>query len=284
MEEQRADKSTQEEDLILDSLRDKFSDFYSLRKTDSARAAEVLGELGASEQADHEIIVELAAPKPIWLPERFLDAHTLVVRALEVLDRNATRKIKAPRLGPLGVVLRFFVELVTRFIVRSHLRTLTDELGHLYARREANCLSDDPARPLLRRGRQDIAKIAPGFKRNPLGLPTFLLTGAVLSTVLSWAQNAFDVFGGSSTAKIVATALLFLVAFTASWVILRGAAVARRRIGLTVKGPLGALYETIGRAGDPPTDQSGAFAVIAIVLTLAALLIVPIGLALTVLG
>jgi len=272
------------DDLTLDSLRSKFSDFYSLRNTDSARADEVLGELGASSEADREIILELAAPKPIWLPDRFLEAHALVVRALEVLDRNATRKVKGPRLGPLSPIVRFFVELVTRFIVRSHLRTITDELGHLYARREANCMPDDPARTLLRRGRQDMAKIAPGFKRNPLGLPTFLLTGAVLSSLISWLQSAFGVFGSSSTATIIATAALFLFAFLASWVILRGAAVAHRRIGLTIETPLDALYETIGRAGTAPSNQSGLFAVVAIILTLAAVLVVPVGLALTVMG
>ena len=273
-----------QDDLTLDALRSKFSDFYSLRNTDSVKADAVLGELGASDEADRQIILELAAPKPIWLPDRFLEAHVLVVRALEVLDRNATRKIKGPRLGPLSPIVRFFVELVTRFIVRSHLRTVTDELGHLYSRREANCLTGDPVRILLRRGRQDIARIAPGFKRNPLGLPTFILTGAVLSTGISWLQNAFNVFGSSSTGTIVATAALFLFAFLASWIILRGAAVAHRRIGLTIETPLEALYETIGRAGDPPQNQSGTFAVIAIILTLAAVLIVPIGLALTVLG
>ena len=47
---------------------------------------------------------------------------------------------------------------------------------------------------------------------------------------------------------------------------------------LTVDEPLTALYEAIGRAGRPPQDAAGAFAVISIVLTLLALLIVPIGL------
>jgi hypothetical protein len=271
------------DDLKLDAIRRKFGDFYSLRHTDTARADAVLADLGASDEADRDIVLELAAPKPLWRPERFLDAHTLFVRALEVLDRNATRKIRTPRIGPLGVVARFFIELVARFIVRSHLRTVTDETGRLYARREANSMPDDPARPLLRRARQDIAEIEPGFKRNPLGLPTFLLTGAVLSTILSWIQNVFGVFGTDSTTTIIATACLFLVAFLAAIIIVRGAAVAHRRIELTVSEPLAALYETIGRAGDPPNDQAGAFAVIAIVLTIVALLVVPIGLAFTVL-
>ena len=66
-------------------------------------------------------------------------------------------------------------------------------------------------------------------------------------------------------------------------IIVRGAAVAHRRIQLTVEEPLAALYETTGRAGDPPNDQAGAFAIIAIILTIVALLVVPIGLAFTVL-
>jgi hypothetical protein len=270
-------------DLALDELRGKFKDFYALRNTDSAKADTVLNELGASSEGDHQILLELAAPKPLWLPDRFLEAHTLVVRSLEVLDRNATHKIKAPPLGPLGVVVRFFIELVTRFIVRNHLRTLTTELGHLYARREANCMPGDAARPVLRRARQDITKIAPSFKKNPLGLPTFLLTGAVLSSLLSWLQSGFGLFTGSSTATVIASAAVFLVAAFASWVIIRGAATAHRRITLTTDRPMTALYETIGRCGTPPQDAAGAFAIISIVLTLLALLIVPIGLALTVL-
>jgi hypothetical protein len=273
-----------QDDLTLDHLRSKFTDFYSLRNTDTEKADAVLGELGASDEADRQIILELAAPKPLWLPDRFLEAHTLVVRSLEVLDRNATHRIKSPPLGPLGPVVRFFIELVTRFIVRNHLRTVTEELGHLYARREANCMPDDEARPPLRRARQDIAKIAPSFKKNPLGLPTFLLTGAVLSSLVSWLQSGFGLFSSSSTATVIATIAVFLVAASASWVIVRGAATAHRRIGLTVDGPLAAVYETIGRAGQPPQDAAGAFAIISIVLTLLALLIVPIGLALTILS
>jgi len=46
-----------QDDLTLDSLRTKFRDFYSLRNTDSARADAVLGELGASDQAELALTV-----------------------------------------------------------------------------------------------------------------------------------------------------------------------------------------------------------------------------------
>jgi hypothetical protein len=48
---------------------------------------------------------------------------------------------------------------------------------------------------------------------------------------------------------------LFLVLTAASWVILRDAAVARRRIVLTTEKPFDALYETIGRCGGPPATR-----------------------------
>ena len=97
-------------------------------------------------------------------------------------------------------------------------------------------------------------------------------------------QDAFGRFGSSSIFEVVATAVLFVVAIAASWVILRGAAVAHRRIQLTTHRPLEALYETIGRAGRPPRDQAGLFAVLSILLTLLSLLVIPIGLTITVLS
>ena len=62
-----------------------------------------------------------------------------------------------------------------------------------------------------------------------------------------------------------------------AWVILRGAAVARRRIKLTVERPTQALWETIGRAGSPPQDQARAFALYGIILTAVSWLVVPAG-------
>jgi hypothetical protein len=268
--------------LALDDIRKRFSDFYSLRHTDSHAADAVLNDLGASDEADRQIILELAAPKPVWKPGRLLEAHALVVRGLEVLDRNATRRVPVPRVGPLAPVLRFVIELVTRFIVRSYLRSVTVALHRLYVRREANCLPGDMDRPLLRKARIDMDRLIPGFKRNPLGIPTFLLGGAALSTILSWLQDAFGLFGSSSVATLIATGVLFLVALVASWGILRGAAVAHRRVALTIEQPLKALYETIGRAGRPPRDQAGVFAIVSISLLVLGLLVIPLGLALTV--
>ena len=53
---------------------------------------------------------------------------------------------------------------------------------------------------------------------------------------------------------------------------------ARRRIVLTTERPFEALYETIGRCGDPPKDQSRQFALIAMILLAVGWILVPVGL------
>lgn len=269
--------------LLLDDLGDRLGGFYALRNSDSAEAQATLDMLGASSEVDRQILLELAAPRPLWRPDRFLDAHTLVVRSLEVLDRNGTRKPPVPPVGPLKPVVGHVVEIAAKFIVRSHLRTLTDSMHKLYVRREANCTPDeDDSRRLLRRGRVDIERVMPGFKRNPLAIPGVLLGGAFLSTIFGVLQDTVGLFGGSGWERIAATAVMFLLAVIAAYAILRGAAVAHHRIKMTTDQPVAALYDTIGRAGNPPNDRAGTFAIVAVVLMTLAFLVVPIGLALTV--
>lgn len=269
-----------EPSLILDDLGTRLNDFYSLRKTSSNEADETLHALGANDEVDRQILLELAAPKPLFLPHRFLQAHTLMIRSLEVLDRNGTRKPPLPKIGPLRAILGYLIEIAAKFVVRSHLRSLTDNIHKLYVRREANSLPADPSRALLTRGREDLERMSPAFKRNPLAIPGFLLGGAVLSSVLGLVGSALDSFTKGGLASIIATALFVLIAILGAYVVLKGAAVAHRRIDMTTDKPAAALYETIGRAGKPPNDKSGTFAVISIILLSVAVLLVPIGFAL----
>lgn len=268
--------------LLLDDWGERLSDFYALRKTSSEEADQTLGALGANDEVDRQILLELGAPKPLFRPDRFLQAHTLMVRSLEVLDRNGTRNPPLPSLGPLKPVVKYLVEVATKYVVRSHLRSVTDNVHELYVRREANCLPDDSSRGLLRRGRADMERIMPGFKRNPLALPGFILGGAFLSTILGLVQDTVGLFGGSALNRTIATVIFVLVAFLGAYVLVKGAAVAHRRIDMTTDKPVAALYETIGRAGKPPSDQSGTFAIISIILLTTALLLIPVGFALTV--
>ncbi len=171
----------------------------------------------------------------------------------------------------------FFVQQVAHFIVRTHQANVADQMYHLYARREANADRSDPARRMLMRARMEMERLLPGFKRNALGVSAFVLGGAVLSTLLRWAQVALTAALADLWGKILATVLLGLLIVGLAWIILRGAAVARRRIQLTLDGPIHALWETIGRCGEPPTDPSRTFALIAIILALLPWLLIPIG-------
>jgi hypothetical protein len=265
--------------LVLDELAERLERFRIFRKTDSAEADRVLEEIGATGAVDRQIVLELSSTRPLAYPDRFCEAHAMAMRSLEVLDRNGGRGVKLRGLGPFGVVAAPLVQLVARFIVRNHQSGVVDAIRHLYARRESSCLWGDPARPMLSRARIHAERVAAGYKRNPLGLPGVLIVGAG-AAVTSLGRAVIDAISPTRTFVIAATIVAFALFGAASWVILRGAAVARRRIKLTVERPVAALWETIGRCGNPPRDQSREFALYAILLTALGWILVPIGVAL----
>ena len=267
-----------EPNLVLDEIEERFSAFQLVRKSDVTAKGEVLTELGATSDVDADIILELSSTWP-GHPERFDNAHMLVVRSLEVLDRNGARgvKTKAP-IGPLNHVAGFLVQLVTRFIVRQHLKRQVQHIHWLYVRREANTDLDNGFRNKLRRARIEAERLVPTFNTNPLGVPTFIFGGAVLSWLLGSLQV---LIAGLNTWywQALAAVLVSLVAASASWIVVRGAATARHRIRLTTERPIQALYETIGRCGEPPRDDSIVFIVVALVLGVLAAIALPVGLA-----
>lgn len=264
--------------LILDDLDEKFEAFQAFRKSDDEAAEAILQGLGASDAVDRDIVLELSAPRPLGHPERFEAAHRLAIRALEVLDRNGGRAIKVRGLGPIGPVAAFLAQQVAQFIVRSHQSSVAGKMLDLYERREANAAPDDPAKVMLTRARLQMRRLAPGFKRNALGVPLFVVGGALASTILSLLQRVAVSALSNVVGRIIATIVIGAVMAGVAWVILRGAAVARRRIHLTLDRPIEALWQTIGRCGDPPKDPSRAFALIAIILALLPWVLIPTGL------
>jgi len=276
-----SDAPVDERNLVLDEIEERFEAFNAFRKSDGESADAILNDLGATDSVDRDIILELSAKRPLGHPERFNEAHSMAIRSLEVLDRNGARGVKVRGLGPAAPIVAWFVQLVTRFIVRNHQRTLIDNVRRLYARREANCLPDDPARRDLHRARLHANIVSEGFRRNPLGVPTFLIGGAAFSTVIGSVQRAIVNSIDSRWVRLLIAGALFVLLAAASWVILRGAAVARRRIALTTDPPFKALYETIGRCGNPPRDQARAFALYSLILLAAGWLVIPIGVALS---
>ena len=99
----------------------------------------------------------------------------------------------------------------------------------------------------------------------------------MLSGLASGLRLVTDAALGSRLAAGLAVATAFVVLGALSWMILRGAAVAHHRIRITTDAPVRALWETIGRCGNPPEDDAQTFAVYAIILTVVGWLLIPLG-------
>jgi hypothetical protein len=66
-----------------------------------------------------------------------------------------------------------------------------------------------------------------------------------------------------------------LVVVGGSWIILRGAAMASRRIRLSTRPALEDVWRAVGHCGSPPRDKSRRFAIVAISLTVGAWIVLP---------
>jgi hypothetical protein len=262
--------------LLLDDLAAQLNRFKLLPGGSEADAERVLAGLTPASVREREATKELADRQILAHAERFEDAHHLLVKALEVFDRHGWRAPRLPRwLGPLRPLAVVGVEQVTRVIVRSYSRTVSNSLRRLYARREAQCHFDQPERRLLARARIAMTRLAPDFGGAGGGLPRFLVGGAVLSGLLSAARQVGGLSSGDALAWF-GLGLVAVVVFAAvAWIILQGAAVAHRRARLILHEPLEALWETIGAAGEPPRDDSMTFATVGILLTALAWFVTP---------
>ena len=189
---------TGERPLVLDELSKQFEQFRVLRRGADTDATErLLNQLGAQDPVEAQIVLELSAQRPLGHPERFSEAHILAMRSLEVLDRNGARVPPVPRVGPLKPLAEFGVQLVTRFIVRNYQADVSDAIRNLYTRRLSWYPSDDPSRMQMLRARLDAERVATTYKGNPIGVPTFLLGGAVISGAASGLRLVVDAAFGS---------------------------------------------------------------------------------------
>ena len=197
------------------------------------------------------------------------------MRSLEVLDRNGARGAKLDYVGPAEPFAQFAVQFFTRLIVRNYESDVIDAIRNLYTRRLAWCAPIDPHRHVLAQARLDAVRATPTYKRNAIGIPAFLLGGAAVSTSVGLLRALFDWALASRLAVVITSLVLVGVILFTAWAILKGAAVARRRIRLTTERPLAALWQTIGRCGKPPEDQARQFAVVALVVMLVGALVIP---------
>lgn len=263
---------TQVPELLLDQI----DSLRVLRADTDEEKGALLEQIGGKGVVEQEMVVQMAAVRPLQHPDRFEEAHRMTMRAVEVLDRNGQRPAVLPRLGPLRPVATWLVQLVTRWIVRNHLSRLLGRIGGLYERREANSVWSAPEHAMLRRARLDARRVQAGMSGKALGLPTFLLGGAFLGSIASALQSVARAALDTRAGVIVLSIVVMGVLAALSWVALYSAGVARRRIRLSTDQPVKALWETIGAAGKPPRDESYNFAAYAIALLLLSWIVIPL--------
>ena len=256
-------------------LLDRIDALRVLRADSPEQQGAILEQIAGKGRAEQDIVKELSKVRPLWRPDRFEEAHRMAMRSLEVLDRNGARPPKMPRLALLTPIAGYVVQQMTRWIVKGYQSRLVTRLRNLYERREANSEWGSREHVMLRRARINAVQVEQGYKGNQLGLPTFLLGGAILSTVVS-GLRAFFLWAISGIVGVIVFTLVLAVVFAGlAWAALYAAGVARRRIRLSTDQPIKALFETIGACGNPPKDDSYTFAVYAIVLLVLAWVLIP---------
>lgn len=267
------------DELVVDQIADQLDRTVSLLRGSANEAAErALARLGGQQEVETRIAAEVADRAPLAEPERFLEAHRLTMHALEVLDRDGFRDPPAPRwLGPLRPVARFATEFVAEYIVKSYAQSIAERLRTLYSRREVQCERGTPERTLLAGRRIEMERLALIYRGGGLGAPALLGVGAVIPIFASVTGYAGAIEWTGRPILITALVVMLVLLVAGGWVLLNGAAVARRRSQLIMAAPLAALWETVGRAGNPPEDDAVLFATIAVVLTTLVWIVIPAG-------
>jgi hypothetical protein len=266
--------------LILDEVTQQLATTFQLLSGDPDEAAErALAEIGVDTRTEAVLLGEIAAAGPLAHPDRFEQSHRLVMRALEVLDRDGWKHPVLRRLGPFSGAAGGAVQFVARTIVRGHVSNVVHALSRLYARRESQSQTASAERRMLARARIQADRLTLGYKGGSLPLPTVLIGGAAVPVLASIARQ-FGAVKGQGPLLIVPLGVILAIVFALlAWVLLQGAGLAHRRIKVTLDPSLAALYETIGHCGNPPRDDSAAIAAAAIALTALAWFVVPIAIA-----
>lgn len=262
--------------LTPELLVDQIDALRVLRADTDEEKGRLLEQIGGKGLVEQEMVSQMSAIKPLHHPDRFEEAHRIMMRGIEVLDRNGPRPSTVPNVGPLRPIAQWLVQQVTRWIVKSHLNRLTTRICGLYEKREANSDWGTREHAMLRRARLDARRVQANSSGNALGLPTFLLGGAALTSIASGLQSLTRSAMGSTLGVSILGFIAVFVLGALSWVALYSAGVARRRIRLSTDQPMKALWETIGAAGRPPRDESYNFAVYAIILLVLAWIVVPL--------
>lgn len=254
---------------------DDWLDRLQLVDENDDEVAKFLDGLDLRGPQEREMLEELARKAPLAKPDDFPAAHRRAVTALEALGRHGYRFAVLPGWLRPKVLGRFFVELVARYVVVSYLRRISTDMRNLYWLRSMTAAPETPERLVLRRSRLEAEGLIVVFNRREVGLPSFVIGGILLPVVLTLIRLARGIDLSSWWALVVVAVVGGAIVLLISTVVLRGAAIASRRIRLATRAPLEALWQAIGWCGHPPRDQSRKFAIIAIVLTALAWVVFP---------
>jgi hypothetical protein len=256
--------------------RDSPIERLELLAGDDSAIAQFLDELDVKSPREREMLAELARSSPLARPERFDADHKRAIAALETLRRHGFHGSRAAAAaGPLRHFVRWLVELVARYIVVSYTRSTSTALRNLYWLREMEARDGSSEMRLLRAARFDAQVMMEIFKSREIGVPSFVFAGLLIPLGASvWRlANGFR-FSSWWVALLVGLAGA-LIGLALSWVVLRGTAMAGKRIRLAVRDPVAAVWESVGSCGTPPRDQSRKFAIVAIGLTVAGWIVLP---------
>jgi hypothetical protein len=266
-------------DPTVESLEERYDnplERLQLLGSDDEAIAAFLDEIDVRSPRDREMLRELARTSSLARPERFEEDHRSVLVALESLRRHGHHGATADaRLGILRVPVRYFVELVARYVVVSYCKSIATNLRNLYWLREMESPRGSREQALLQAARLDAQALGEIARGREIGVPTFVIGAVVVPAGLSVWRLA------SGTVRewwvaLVAGAASVAVGLLISWIVLRGAALASRRIRLSVREPLAELWRAVGHCGSPPKDHSRRFAVVAITLTLGVWIVLPL--------
>jgi len=157
-----SDNSPSSSELLLDQI----DALRVLRANNDEEKGRLLEQIGGKGIVEQEMVSQMSAIRPLHHPDRFEEAHRMMMRGIEVLDRNGPRPAKVPNVGPLRPIAQWLVQQVTRWIVKSHLNRLTGRICGLYEKREANSDWGNREHAMLRRARLDARRVQANSSGN----------------------------------------------------------------------------------------------------------------------
>src|SRR5690348_9232329 len=113
------------ERLLVDELSEQLSRTRSLLTAGPESVAErALDHMGSQAEAEGRVAAERAVREPLAQPDRFPEAHQLVMQALEVLDRHGSSGAHVKHLWFLAPLAEQLIERVAGFIAGSYAKSI----------------------------------------------------------------------------------------------------------------------------------------------------------------